>query len=90
MKILVINCGSSSIKYKLFEMSSKKVLAQGGVEKIGIPGSFLKYTKNNGEKAVIEKDMPDHSDGIELIFKVLTDPKEGCIKSLSEVDAVGH
>lgn len=90
MKILVINCGSSSIKYKLFEMSSKKVLAQGGVEKIGIPGSFLKYTKNNGEKAIIEKDMPDHSDGIELIFKVLTDPKEGCIKSLSEVDAVGH
>ena len=90
MKILVINCGSSSIKYKLFDMSSKKVMAQGGVEKIGIPGSFLKYTKKNGEKAIIEKDMPDHSDGIELIFKVLTDPTEGCIKSLNEVDAVGH
>ncbi|MBO7429355.1 MAG: acetate kinase, partial [Paludibacteraceae bacterium] len=90
MKILVINCGSSSIKYKLFNMSTKEVMAQGGVEKIGIPGSFLKYTKKNGEKAIIEKDMPDHSDGIELIFKVLTDPTEGCIKSLNEVDAVGH
>lgn len=71
-------------------MSTKEVMAQGGVEKIGIPGSFLKYTKKNGEKAIIEKDMPDHSDGIQLIFKVLTDPTDGCIKSLNEVDAVGH
>lgn len=90
MKILVINCGSSSIKYKLFDMSTKEVMAQGGVEKIGIPGSFLKYTNKKGEKAIIEKDMPDHSDGIQLIFSILTDPQEGCIKSLNEVDAVGH
>lgn len=90
MKILVINCGSSSIKYKLFDMSTKEVMAQGGVEKIGIPGSFLKYTNKKGEKSIIEKDMPDHSDGIQLIFKILTDPQEGCIKSLNEVDAVGH
>lgn len=90
MKILVINCGSSSIKYKLFDMSSRAVLAQGGIEKVGIPGSFLKYTKNNGEKAILEKDVPDHSVGIQWIFDMLTDPKEGCIKSLSELDAVGH
>ncbi len=90
MKILVINCGSSSIKYKLFDMSSRAVLAQGGIEKVGIPGSFLKYTKSNGEKAILEKDVPDHSVGIQWIFDMLTDPKEGCIKSLSELDAVGH
>ncbi len=90
MKILVINCGSSSIKYKLFDMSSRAVLAQGGIEKVGIPGSFLKYTKNNGEKAILEKDVPDHSVGIQWIFDMLTDPKEGCLKSLSELDAVGH
>ena len=90
MKILVINCGSSSIKYKLFNMDTKEVMAQGGVEKIGIPGSFLKYTNKQGGKSIVEKDMPDHSDGIELIFKMLTDPQEGCIKSLNEVDAVGH
>ena len=90
MKILVINCGSSSIKYKLFDMDSKEVLAQGGVEKIGLPGSFLKYTRKNGEKAVINKDIPDHSDGVQWIFEMLTDPQEGCIKSLNEVDAVGH
>ncbi len=90
MKILVINCGSSSIKYKLFDMSSRAVLAQGGIEKVGIPGSFLKYTQSNGEKAILEKDVPDHSVGIQWIFDMLTDPKEGCIKSLSELDAVGH
>ncbi len=90
MKILVINCGSSSIKYKLFDMDSHTVMAQGGVEKIGIPGSFLKYTRKNGEKGIIEKDVPDHSVGVQWIFDMLTDPQEGCIKSLKEVDAVGH
>lgn len=90
MKILVINCGSSSIKYKLFDMTNSSVMAQGGVEKIGIPGSFLKYTRNNGEKAIVEKDVPDHSVGVQWIFDMLTDPQEGCIKSLDEVDAVGH
>ena len=90
MKILVINCGSSSIKYKLFDMTNSSVMAQGGVEKIGIPGSFLKYTRNNGEKAIVEKDVPDHSVGVQWIFDMLTDPQEGCIQSLDEVDAVGH
>ena len=56
MKVLVLNCGSSSIKYKLFEMTTKEVLAQGGIEKIGLPGSFLKLTLPNGEKKILEKD----------------------------------
>lgn len=55
MKVLVLNCGSSSIKYKLFEMTTKEVLAQGGIEKIGLPGSFLKLTLPNGEKKILER-----------------------------------
>lgn len=90
MKILVLNCGSSSIKYKLFEMESKSVLAQGGVEKIGLKDSFLKFTLPNGEKVQWDKEMEEHTVGIELIFSALTDAKYGCIQSLEEIDAVGH
>lgn len=60
MKILVLNCGSSSIKYKLFDMTTKEVLAQGGIEKIGLVGSFLKLTLPNGEKKILEKDIPTY------------------------------
>ena len=63
MKILVLNCGSSSIKYKLFDMTTKEVLAQGGIEKIGFVGSFLKLTLPNGEKKILEKDIPEHTAG---------------------------
>ena len=90
MKILVLNCGSSSIKYKLFEMDTKTVLAQGGVEKIGLPDSFLKITLQNGEKVVLEKNMPEHTVGIEFILQTLISAEYGCIKSLNEIDAVGH
>ncbi|MGM9818268.1 MAG: acetate/propionate family kinase [Paludibacteraceae bacterium] len=90
MKILVLNCGSSSIKYKLFEMDTKTVLAQGGVEKIGLPDSFLKITLPNGEKVVLEKNMPEHTIGIEFILQTLISAEYGCIKSLNEIDAVGH
>ena len=90
MKVLVLNCGSSSIKYKLFDMTSGNVLAQGGIEKIGLPGAFLKLTASNGEKVVLEKDIPDHQDGIGFILSVLTDKTYGCIKSYNEIDAVGH
>lgn len=90
MKILVLNCGSSSIKYKLIDMDSQNVMAQGGVEKVGLDGAFLKYTKPNGEKEIIEKEIPEHTAGIELIFSVLTDPANGAISSLDEIDAVGH
>ena len=90
MTILVLNCGSSSIKYKLFEMEHKQVIAQGGVEKIGLPDAFLQVKLPNGEKVKIEKPMPEHTVGIELILSVLVDEKIGCIKSLKEIDAVGH
>jgi acetate kinase len=90
MKILVLNCGSSSIKYKLFEMENKEVLAQGGIEKIGLPGSFLKLTLPNGEKKILEKDIPEHTVGVEFIFQTLTSAEYGALKSLDELDAVGH
>lgn len=90
MKILVLNCGSSSIKYKFFDMESKDVLAQGGIEKIGLKGSFLKATLPNGDKLVLEGEILEHQAGIEYILGVLTNDKYGCIKSLDEIDAVGH
>ena len=90
MKILVLNCGSSSIKYKLFEMETKEVLAQGGIEKIGLPGSFLKLTLPDGEKKILEKDIPEHTVGVEFIFQTLTSAEYGALKSLDELDAVGH
>jgi acetate kinase len=91
VKILVLNCGSSSIKYKLFDLLAKnKVAAQGGVEKIGLNGSFLKLTAANGEKVVIDKDVPDHQTGVEFILNILVSKEYGCLKALSEIDAVGH
>ena len=90
MKILVLNCGSSSIKYKLFEMATKEILAQGGIEKIGLPGSFLKLTLPDGEKKIIEKDVPEHTTGVQFIFDTLTGAEYGAVKSLHEINAVGH
>ena len=90
MKILVLNCGSSSIKYKLFDMTTKEVLAQGGIEKIGLVGSFLRLTLPNGEKKILEKDIPEHTAGIEFILNTLVSPEYGAIKSLDEINAVGH
>ncbi|MCC8197468.1 MAG: acetate kinase [Tannerellaceae bacterium] len=90
MKILVLNCGSSSVKYKLFDMDSQAVMAQGGVEKLGLPGSFLKLTLPDGEKVILEKDLEEHTAAIEFILKVLTDAPHGCIQSYGEIDAVGH
>ena len=90
MKILVLNCGSSSIKYKLFDMTTKEVLAQGGIEKIGLVGSFLKLTLPNGEKKVIEKDVPEHTTGVQFIFDTLTNAEYGAVSNLHEIKAVGH
>ena len=90
MKTLVLNCGSSSIKYKLFDLESVKVIAKGGIEKIGLPGTFLKLIDSNNEKVVIEKDIAGHEDGIAFILNVLTDSTYGCIKAYSEIDAIGH
>lgn len=89
MKILVINCGSSSIKYKLYEMDDKSVLAAGGIEKIGLEGSFLK-TKINGETKIIESACPTHTEGIKLMFDTLLHPEYGAIRSLDEISAAGH
>ena len=88
MKVLVLNCGSSSIKYKLYDMDSLSVMAAGGIEKIGLPGAFLKTKKPVEEK--ILNDIPTHDEGLEMIFKSLTDPEKGVLKSLDEIDAVGH
>lgn len=90
MKILVINCGSSSIKYKLYDMSTKTVIAAGGMEKIGLDTSFLKVKASDGYSKIIKVSINNHEEGINFILKQLTDPKYGAIKSLSEIDAVGH
>ena len=90
MKILVLNSGSSSVKYKLIDTVTETTLAEGGVEKIGLPDGFLKYKKADGSKAIIELGMTDHKGSIEAILRLLTDPVEGCIKSYDEIDAVGH
>jgi acetate kinase len=92
MKILVLNCGSSSIKYQLFNMDSNSwsVMAKGGVEKVGLKGSFLKHEKENGEKVLLEGEIMDHATGIDYILGVMTSERHGCIKSLEEIDAVGH
>ena len=89
-RILVLNCGSSSIKYKLLDMETQSVLAQGGIEKIGLNGSFLKITLPNGDKVVLEGEILEHQVGIEYILGVITSKKYGCIQSLDEIDAVGH
>ena len=90
MKVLVLNCGSSSIKYKLYDMNGQKELASGVIEKIGLPDSFLKFTLSDGSKQVITQEIKEHTAGIELILKTLTDAKYGAIKSLDQIDAVGH
>ena len=89
MKILVVNCGSSSIKYKLYEMDDKSVLAAGGIEKIGLEGAFLK-TKINGETKIIPFECPTHTEGIKRMFGTLLHPEYGAIKSIDEIAAAGH
>ena len=89
MKILVLNCGSSSIKYALYNMDDKSVITSGGIEKIGLPDSFINV-KLNGEKHKIEKPIAEHTAGVELIFDVLTKGEYAVLKNLNELDAVGH
>ena len=90
MKILVINCGSSSIKYKLYEMDTREVLAAGGIERVGQQGAFLKTTDHNGEKIQLDFDCPSHTEGIKMMFDTLMHPQYGAIKSLDEIAAAGH
>ena len=90
MKILVLNCGSSSIKYQLFNMTNQSVIAKGGVEKLGMKGSFLKHNHADGRKIVFEGEILDHKSGVEYILGILTSQKYGCLEKLEEIDAVGH
>ena len=89
MKVLVVNCGSSSIKYQLIDMENEELMAKGYLEKIGLPDSFLTHTVN-GEKHKIEQVINDHEEGIKLVLEQLTHPEYGVISSLSEIGAVGH
>ncbi len=90
MKILVLNCGSSSIKYALYNMDDRTVMTSGGAERVGLDGAFVKVKLANGEKKQIMHDIPEHTEGVKFIFSLLTDPEIGVIKSLGEIDAVGH
>lgn len=90
MKILVLNCGSSSIKYALYNMDDKSVMTSGGAERVGLDGAFVKVKLPNGEKKAVMHDIPEHTEGVKFIFSLLTDPEIGVIKDLNEIDAVGH
>ena len=90
MKVLVINAGSSSLKYQLIDMDNENVLAKGLCERIGIEGSKLNHTPNGGDKVVISQDMPDHGVAIKLVLAALTDKNHGVIADMSEISAVGH
>ena len=90
MKILVINCGSSSLKYQLIDMNDESVIAKGLCERIGIAGSMLTHSPAGKGKVVIEKDMPNHQVAIELVMAALQDADHGVIKSTDEISAIGH
>ncbi|GAA0708029.1 acetate kinase [Paraclostridium ghonii] len=91
MKVLVLNCGSSSLKYQLIDMSNEEVLCIGLVERIGIEGSILKQEKDGVDgKLVVEQPMKNHQDAIKLVLEGVVDPKFGGVKDISEVEAVGH
>lgn len=89
MKVLVINSGSSSLKYQLIDMETEDVIAKGNCERIGIDGSKLTH-KANGKELVVEQSMPDHNVAVSLVLKALTDSEYGVIKNMDEIDAVGH
>lgn len=90
MNILVINCGSSSLKYQLIDSNSEEVLAKGLCERIGAKGSVLTHKTAEGKKAVVEEPMPNHTEAVHLVIAALTDAEYGCIRSLDEIGAVGH
>lgn len=90
MKVLVINCGSSSLKYQLFNMENEAVLSKGLVERIGLEGSALIHNGKNQQKVKIEKNLADHKQAIEMVLQTLTSPELGVIQSFEDIDAVGH
>ena len=90
MKILVLNCGSSSIKYALYDMDTRTVMTSGGAERVGLDGAFVKVKLANSEKKTVMHDIPEHTEGVKFIFSLLVDPEIGVIKDLKEINAVGH
>ena len=90
MKVLVLNCGSSSIKFQLYDMVNRSTMTKGIAEKVGLKGSFVKLEKENGEKVRFEGEILDHQTGIEYILGIITSQKHGCIRSLDDIDAIGH
>ena len=90
MNIIVLNCGSSSIKYQLFDMPSQRVVAKGLVDKIGLKGAGIKHEMEDGTKASISGEILDHKQGIEYLFGILISKKYGCLKTIDEIKAVGH
>lgn len=90
MKILVMNCGSSSLKYQLIDMKDEKLIAKGLVERIGIDGSVITHNTIGKDKVKTETPMKDHNDAVKLVIEALTDPKTGAISSMKEIEAVGH
>jgi len=90
MKVLVVNAGSSSIKYQVFDMTDESVLAKGLVDRVGIPGTTLEHKPTGKDEVVIKRDLPDHTTGMQLVLEVLANEEYGCIKSMDEIGAVGH
>ena len=90
MKVLVINCGSSSLKYQLIDMETESVLAKGLCERIGIDGSRLKHTPAGKDTVVLEEVMPDHNKAVQMVLDALTDSEYGVISNMQEIGAVGH
>ncbi len=90
MLVLVINCGSSSLKYQLLDMTNEELIVKGLVERIGIDGSVITHEKIGQDKFILETPMADHSDALKHVMDALTDPEHGAIKDLSEIDAIGH
>jgi acetate kinase len=90
MKVLVVNAGSSSIKYQVMDMTDESVLAKGLVDRVGIPGTTLKHEPTGKDDVLIKKDLPDHTAGMKLVLDVLINPEYGCIQSMDEIGAVGH
>lgn len=90
MKIIVLNCGSSSIKYQLFDMPSATVIAKGLVDKIGLKGSAIKHARGNEKPVVLDGEILDHQQGIEYLLGILTSDKYGSLKEISDIQAVGH
>lgn len=90
MKVLVVNAGSSSIKYQVFNMEDESVLAKGLVDRVGIPGTTLEHKPMGKDEVIIKKDLPDHTAGMKLVLEVLVNEEYGCLKSMDEIGAVGH